>query len=184
MSNEYKVNVFIEIAKNSHIKYEYDKEKKALICDRILHTPFKYQFNYGFIPETLSNDGDPIDAVVVMEDELVPGCYIDCKILGCLETRDDAGDDPKLILCPTSKVDPRYKNINDLSDLDDLTLEKIKYFFSHYKDLENKAVHVGKFVDRIEAIVIYELSRTRDGNLTCFKNGNGFSMWEKHEGHN
>ena len=74
MTVENKVSVFIEIAKNSHIKYEYDKDKKALVCDRVLHTPFNYQFNYGFIPVTLSDDGDPHDAVVVMEDAVVPGC--------------------------------------------------------------------------------------------------------------
>ena len=106
------VNVFIEIAKNSHIKYEYDKELKALICDRILHTPFKYDFNYGFIPNTLSEDGDPLDVVVIMDEELVPGCYIKCKILGLLETRDDQGIDPKLIMCPINKVDPKYKLYN------------------------------------------------------------------------
>jgi len=148
-------NVFIEIAKNSHIKYEYDKEKKALFCDRVLHTPFKYQFNYGFIPDTLSQDGDPIDVVVIMEDELVPGCYIECKFIGYLETKDDAGIDPKLIMCPCKKVDPTYSEINSIHDLPAMTLEKIKYFFTHYKDLENKKVTVGQFKSKEEAIQIY-----------------------------
>lgn len=150
------VNVFIEIAKGSHIKYEYDKQRKALVCDRILHTPFKYEFNYGFIPDTLSLDGDPIDAVIIMDDELIPGCYIDCKIIGFLETEDDAGVDPKLIMCPSTKVDPKYVGINDICDLPKMTLEKIKYFFSHYKDLENKHVSVGDFNCRQEAIEIYQ----------------------------
>jgi inorganic pyrophosphatase len=152
------IDVFIEIAKNSHIKYEYDKEKKALICDRVLHTPFKYQFNYGFIEDTLSPDGDPIDAVVVMDDELVPGCYIKCKFIGYLETEDDAGVDPKLIMCPCEKVDPTYSNINDIEDLPKMTLDKIKYFFTHYKDLENKKVQVGQFKGKEEAIKIYKNS--------------------------
>jgi inorganic pyrophosphatase len=151
-------DVFIEISRNSHIKYEYDKDKKMLKCDRVLHTPFKYLFNYGFIPDTLSPDGDPLDVVVLMDDELVPGCFISCKFLGCLETSDDQGVDPKLIMCPTSKVDPTYSSINDISDIPDLTLEKIKYFFSHYKDLENKKVTVGRLLNKEEAIKVYEQS--------------------------
>ncbi len=120
------VDVFIEIAKNSHIKYEYDKERKALVCDRILHTPLNYQFNYGFIPNTLSEDGDPIDAVVVMEDELVPGCYINCKIIGVLETKDDAGVDPKLILLPSDKIDPAWPANDNINKLSKWTKDKIK----------------------------------------------------------
>ena len=103
------IDVFIEISKNSHIKYEYDHNKKALRCDRLLHTPLKYIFNYGFIPNTLSGDGDPLDVIVLMEDELIPGCYIKCKILGCLDTSDDEGHDPKIIACPIDKIAPSYK---------------------------------------------------------------------------
>ena len=152
------VLVFIEIAKNSNIKYEYDKEKQALICDRILYTPFRYIFNYGFIPNTLSLDNDPIDAVIIMDNELVPGCYIKCKIIGCLETTDSEGIDPKLILCPIEKVDPTYSNINDITDLSSFMLEQIKYFFSHYKDLENKKVTIGNFLPKNESIQIYNNS--------------------------
>ena len=148
--------VFIEISKNSHIKYEYNKETKTLVCDRILHTPFKYQFNYGFIPNTLSDDDDPLDVVVVMDDELVPGCKIECKFIGYLETEDDAGVDPKIIMCPCKKVDPTYCSINEIDDLPKMTLDKIKYFFTHYKDLENKKVVVGNFKTREEAIQIYK----------------------------
>jgi inorganic pyrophosphatase len=155
-NREFTEHVFIEIAKNSHIKYEYDKEKKVLLCDRVLHTPFKYQFNYGFIPNTLSLDGDPLDVVVVMDDELIPGCQIECKFIGYLETEDDAGVDPKIIMCPCKKVDPTYCSINEIDDLPKMTLEKIKYFFTHYKDLENKKVVVGNFKTREEAIQIYK----------------------------
>ena len=152
------INVFIEISKGSHIKYEYDPEKGALICDRILHTPFKYSFNYGFVPNTLSEDGDPLDVVVLMDDELVPGCYIKCKILGYLATSDDEGNDPKLIACPIDKVSPTSKGINNISDIDSFTLSKIKYFFEHYKDLENKKVSVGLFYNSSYAENIYEKS--------------------------
>jgi inorganic pyrophosphatase len=163
------VDVFIEIAKNSHIKYEYDKERKALVCDRILHTPLNYQFNYGFIPNTLSEDGDPIDAVVVMEDEIVPGCYINCKIIGVLETKDDAGVDPKLILLPSDKIDPVWAAYDNINELSKSTKDKIKYFFQHYKDLENKKVEIGEFKDREAAIKLYKESIERYNNFTLLK---------------
>jgi inorganic pyrophosphatase len=154
------IDVFIEIAKNSHIKYEYKPELNSLVCDRILHTPFKYDFNYGFIPNTMSLDGDPLDVVVVMEDELIPGCYIKCKFLGVLETQDDNGIDPKIIMCPCKNVDPRYNDLINIKDLPILTREKIHYFFSHYKDLENKKVIVGNWLGKEEAIKIYLSSLT------------------------
>ncbi len=156
-SNQKIVEVFIEISKNSRIKYEYDKERNALVCDRVLHTPFSYNFNYGFIPNTLSEDGDPIDVVVLMDDELVPGSYIKCIILGCLETSDDKGDDPKLIACPCSKVDPTY-TFSDIADVSPHTIEKIRYFFQHYKDLENKNVNVGNFLNSEQAYQILNKS--------------------------
>ena len=155
------VDVFVEISKNSHIKYEYDTETKMLICDRILHTPLKYHFNYGFIPNTLSLDGDPLDVVILMDDELVPGCSIKCKILGCLETQDDHGDDPKIIMCPSKKIDPSYSRFKNITDISQHTLDKIKYFFLHYKDLENKTVIVGNFLHKKKAIDIYQKSRLR-----------------------
>jgi inorganic pyrophosphatase len=161
LDSEFTIDVFIEIAKNSHIKYEYDTERKALICDRILHTPFMYQFNYGFIPNTLSEDGDPIDVVVIMEDELIPGCYINCKLLGYLETKDDHGVDPKLIMCPSKKIDPTYSSYRNIFDINSSTREKIKYFFTHYKDLENKKVEIGNFKNKYEAIDIYNESVNR-----------------------
>ena len=161
MESEYIVEVFIEISKNGHIKYEYNKEQKLLVCDRILHTPFKYPFNYGFIPNTMSEDNDPIDVVVVLEDELIPGCLIKCKLLGYLETQDDEGNDPKLIMCPCAKVNPSQKLINNVFDLDQHTLSKIKYFFTHYKDLENKIVHVGEYKNKAEAIEILTQSFLR-----------------------
>lgn len=149
------VEVFVEISKGSNIKYEFDKKKNVLVCDRILYTPFRYIFNYGFVPNTLSLDSDPIDAVIIMDESLVPGCLIKCKIIGCLETSDSEGDDPKLILCPIDKIDPRAKDINDLIDLPSMLMEQIKYFFTHYKDLENKLVDIRNFVSKDKAIEIY-----------------------------
>jgi inorganic pyrophosphatase len=152
--------VFIEISKGSHIKYEYDEARKILICDRILHTPFKYEFNYGFIPKTLSDDGDPLDVIVVMNDSLVPGSLIKCKFLGMLDTTDDKGGDPKIIMSPCDEVDPLSRELHDLNDLNEVTLQRIKYFFQHYKDLENKKVCVGEFRDKSDAIETYHKSKT------------------------
>ena len=169
-NNETVVDVFIEISKGSNIKYEFDKEKNALICDRILYTPFRYIFNYGFIPKTLSLDSDPIDAVVIMDDSIVPGCHIKCKIVGCLETSDAEGIDPKLLLCPIDKIDPKSKNINDIEDLSNFTLDQIKYFFSHYKDLENKEVIIGNFLSKNKAVEIYNESIINYNNFITEKN--------------
>jgi len=155
METELSVDVFIEIAKGSHIKYEYDNKREALICDRILHTPFKYEFNYGFIPETLSPDGDTLDVVVIMDDELIPGSYINCKFLGYLETEDDHGVDPKILMCPSNKIDPTYSSIADIYYISAHTIDKIKYFFQHYKDLEKKQVKVGQVFGKSEAVTIY-----------------------------
>jgi inorganic pyrophosphatase len=160
------VDVIIEISKNSHIKYEYDKERNIIKCDRILHTPMKYPFNYGFIPNTLSEDGDPLDVVVLMDDELVPGCIIRCKILGYLDTKDDEGNDPKLIVCPIEKVDPMWKGVYNLFNIYEnanefITLMRVKYFFQHYKDLENKKVYIGDFHNKDDALKVYQESILR-----------------------
>jgi inorganic pyrophosphatase len=158
---DFSLEVFIEIAKGSHVKYEYDKKKKALVCDRILRTPFRYTFNYGFIPNTLSEDGDPLDVVVIMDDELIPGCYINCSLVGVLETKDDAGVDPKLIMVPSAKVDPSYISYINMSDVGPSIRDKIRYFFTHYKDLEGKKVEVGMFRGKNDAITIYNQSVSR-----------------------
>ena len=156
--DDLEVDVFIEISKNSNIKYEFDHKTNTLICDRVLHTPFKYIFNYGFIQNTLSLDSDPLDVVVLMEDSLVPGCIIRCKFLGVLETTDDDGQDPKIIMCPSNKIDPTYSQMKNIADIPQHTLDKIKYFFTHYKDLEKKQVTIGNFLDKKDAIHIYKKS--------------------------
>ena len=132
------VLVYVEISKNTNIKYEFDKDLNALICDRILFTPFMFPFNYGFIPNTLSGDGDPLDAIVYMSESLVPGSYIKCRIIGALETEDEKGNDTKIILVPINKVSPHESNIKKIDDLPEIFIEKIIYFYTHYKDLEKK----------------------------------------------
>jgi inorganic pyrophosphatase len=96
-----------------------------------------------------------------MEDELMPGCYVNCRLLGLLETKDDSGVDPKLIMCPSKKIDPSYTNYKNIYDINSSTKEKIKYFFTHYKDLENKKVEIGEFKNKEEAFNVYRESVKR-----------------------
>jgi inorganic pyrophosphatase len=156
--DDLEVDVHIEISKNSRIKYEFDHETNMLVCSRVLHTPFEYFFNYGFIPNTLSKDNDPLDVVIIMEDELLPNSLIRCRFLGCLETTDDEGIDPKIIMCPIKKISPLYESLQNIHNIPQHILDKIKYFFSHYKDLENKNVLIGNFLDKYDAIQIYQES--------------------------
>jgi inorganic pyrophosphatase len=157
ITNQQIVRVQIEIARASNVKYEIDHETHELICDRFLHGPFAYPFNYGFICNTLGGDGDPLDAVVVCNRPLVPSCYIKCKIIGALITEDEKGRDEKIILVPDEKIDPYNKTINSYEDLDSHTLDEIKYFFTHYKDLETgKFINVGDFIGPEQATKIYE----------------------------
>lgn len=153
------VSVQIEIPSGQTVKYEIDHETHQLKCDRFLHVPFAYPFNYGYILNTLGGDGDPLDAVVICKPSLYPTSLIKCRIIGALITSDENGQDEKILLVPDIKVDPYSKHINTYTDLDQHTLDEIKYFFTHYKDLEvNKHVTVNGFVSPEEAMKIYEKS--------------------------
>jgi len=151
--------VYVEISKGTNIKYEYDHQLNALICDRVLYTPFMFPFNYGFIPDTLSGDGDPLDALIYMDEPLVPGSYIKCRIIGALETIDDKGNDTKIIMVPSKKVSPHENNIEKIEDLPHMFIEKVTYFYKHYKDLENKKVTIGKILNKQEATEIFIKSK-------------------------
>jgi len=152
------VPVQIEIPYGNNVKYEIDHKTNQLICDRFLHGPFAYPFNYGYIANTLGGDGDPLDAVVLCKRTLLPTCVIMCKIIGALITSDENGRDEKILLVPSDKVDPYNKHIRNYTDLDSHTLDEIKYFFEHYKDLEKgKFIKVESFVDRQTACKIYDL---------------------------
>ena len=131
------VNVIIEIPMNSEpVKYEVDKASGAIFVDRVLTTPMRYPCNYGYIPHTLSGDGDPADVLVVMPLPLVPGCVIRCRPVGMLKMTDEAGADTKIIAVPVSKVFPAYDNVRTIDDLPEQMRERIQHFFEHYKDLE------------------------------------------------
>ena len=130
-------NVVIEIPMNSEpVKYEVDKASGAIFVDRVLTTPMRYPCNYGYIPHTLSGDGDPADVLVIMPMPLIPGSVIRCRAVGMLNMIDEAGDDQKIIAVPISKVFPGNDNIADVGDVPELTLARIAHFFEHYKDLE------------------------------------------------
>ena len=138
------VNVIIEVPMGGDpVKYEFDKDAGAIIVDRMLHTPMFYPCNYGFIPHTLADDGDPTDVLVVCQMPLVPGCVIAVRPVGVLRMEDDGGIDEKVLAVPVTKLNPYYKNIQEHTDLPQILLDQIKHFFEHYKDLEpNKWVKV------------------------------------------
>ena len=130
-------NVVIEIPMNSEpVKYEVDKETGAIFVDRVLTTPMRYPCNYGYVPRTLSGDGDPVDVLVVIPLPLLPGCVIRCRPIGMLAMRDDAGEDTKVIAVPLDEVFSEYRNVREVGDLRELARERIVHFFEHYKDLE------------------------------------------------
>lgn len=131
------VNVVIEVSANSNVKYEMDKESGALFVDRFLHTPMFYPANYGFLPHTLADDGDPLDALVLTRWKLTEGSVIKCRPIGVLLMEDEKGMDEKMICVPAKKLDKSYENINDISDIPEQLLLEIKHFFEHYKDLES-----------------------------------------------
>ncbi|MGE5502552.1 MAG: inorganic diphosphatase [Ignavibacteriales bacterium] len=131
------VNVIIEVPIGGEpIKYELDKEAGALVVDRFLYTAMRYPGNYGFIPHTLSLDGDPCDVIVANTRAIVPGAVMSCRIVGVLVMEDEAGGDEKLIAVPSSRLTQRYDHVADYTDLPAITLAQIEHFFSHYKDLE------------------------------------------------
>jgi len=129
------VNVFVEIPKDSNIKYELDKDSGAIFVDRFLYTAMSYPFNYGFIPGTLADDGDPIDVLVMSEYPVFPGTVIPSQIIGMLEMEDEEGIDTKILAVPTMKIDPDY-GVFTLETVPDSMKNKIKHFFENYKTLE------------------------------------------------
>lgn len=141
--NPDKINAIIEIPFGSNMKYEVDKDSGALVADRIMHSAMFYPANYGFVPNTLADDGDPADVLILTEYPLVAGCVVKCRLIGVLVMEDESGQDEKLLAVPVSKVDPTYENIKSYTDLPKHTLDRLKNFFETYKMLEpNKWVKV------------------------------------------
>jgi len=130
------VNVFIEIPKDSNIKYEVDKDSGVLFVDRFLYTAMSYPFNYGFVPNTLADDGDALDVLVMSEHAVLPGTVIPAVVIGMLEMEDEEGIDTKVLAVPTKKVDPLFGVYQDINDVPEATKNKLKHFFENYKTLE------------------------------------------------
>ncbi len=156
------IYVVVEIPQGSNIKYEIDKESGATFVDRFLYTAMYYPFNYGFIPNTLAEDGDPTDVLVISSEPVVPGSVIRSRPIGMLEMEDEEGIDTKIIAVPVSKLDKTFDNVKTINELPEATLNKIKHFFEHYKELEpGKWVKVKSFKDVEEALKDIENSIKR-----------------------
>jgi inorganic pyrophosphatase len=131
------VNVVIEVSIGGEpIKYEMDKAAGTLVVDRFLHTPMRYPGNYGFVPHTLSQDGDPIDVLIANTRPIVPGAVINVRPIGVFKMEDDGGIDEKIVAVPVPKLTKRYAHVTNYTDLPEITLAQIEHFFAHYKDLE------------------------------------------------
>ncbi|MDH3338261.1 MAG: inorganic diphosphatase [Gammaproteobacteria bacterium] len=159
------VNVIIEVPVGGNpIKYELDKEAGTLVVDRFLYTPMSYPGNYGFVPHTLSEDGDPIDVLVCNTRQLVPGCVINVRPIGVLIMEDNAGQDEKVIAVPSHALTKRYDHVLDATDLPEITLQQIAHFFEHYKDLEpGKWVKVGNWLgaDDAKRLILEAIERAQ-----------------------
>jgi len=159
------VNVIIEVPVGGQpIKYEMDKDAGVLVVDRFLYTPMTYPGNYGFVPHTLSDDGDPIDVLVCNTRPLIPGCVINVRPIGVMLMEDNSGQDEKIIAVPTHALTKRYDNVKDYDDLPDITLKQIEHFFEHYKDLEpGKWVKIGGWqnVDTAKTLILEAVERAK-----------------------
>lgn len=146
------VKIFVEIPKGSHNKYERDESTGQIKLDRALHGPVAFPFEYGFIEGTKGEDGDPLDAVLLVSFPTFPGCIVEAEVIGYLEMEDESGVDHKVIAVPRAKLDPRWEHVKEVSDLPDFLRKEIKEFFEIYKRLEpNKWVKVKEFRSAEEA---------------------------------
>jgi inorganic pyrophosphatase len=147
------INVIIEIPAHADpIKYEVDKDSGAVFVDRFMATAMHYPCNYGYVPSTLSEDGDPVDVLVPTPFPLIPGSVIKCRPVGVLNMTDESGVDAKVIAVPVTKLTPIYKDVEEATDLPPLLLQQISHFFEHYKDLEpGKWVKVDGWADAAAA---------------------------------
>jgi len=159
------INVVIEVPVGGEpIKYEMDKASGALIVDRFLYTAMRYPGNYGFVPHTLSSDGDPIDVLVCNTRAIFPGAVINCRPVGVLVMEDDGGADEKIIAVPSNKLTKRYEAVKTYTDLPKISIEQIEHFFAHYKDLEPGKwvkIHHWGHVDEARELILKALERAK-----------------------
>jgi inorganic pyrophosphatase len=159
------LNVITEVPLGGEpIKYEIDKASGALFVDRFLYTPMRYPGNYGFVPHTLCGDGDPLDVIVMNTRPLVPGAVVRCRPVGILFMEDDGGQDEKIMAVPVHKLTRVYDSVRDVADLPEIQVEKVKHFFTHYKDLEPgkwaKISHIGG-VDDARRVIGESIDRAK-----------------------
>ena len=147
------INVIIEIPAHSDpVKYEVDKKSGAMFVDRFMNTAMHYPCNYGYVPHTLSDDGDPVDVLVLTPVPLITGAVVRCRPVGVLKMTDESGDDAKILAVPVDKLSTMYRKVKDFRDLPESVLDQIAHFFEHYKDLdEGKWVRVGGWAGIEEA---------------------------------
>jgi inorganic pyrophosphatase len=159
------VNVVVEVPVGGEpIKYEMDKASGTLVVDRFLYTSMRYPGNYGFIPHTLSDDGDPCDVLIANQRGIVPGAVMAVRPVGVLKMQDEGGGDEKIIAVPVPRLTRRYESIHTYTDLPDITLQQIEHFFQHYKDLETtKWVKVLGWGDAVEArrLIVEAIERAK-----------------------
>ena len=160
------LNVLIEVPIGGEpVKYEFDKASGALFVDRFLHTPMRYPANYGFIPHTLGDDGDPLDIIVVGQVPVVPASVISCRPIGVLVMTDEKGGDEKILAVPADDLYPFYRGVRTYTDLPAILYEQVAHFFAHYKDLEQgKWVTVAKWEGpaRAEELIVQAIDRYPD----------------------
>ena len=152
------VNVIVEVPVGTEpVKYEMDKESGALFVDRIMHTSMRYPCNYGFIPHTLADDGDPVDVLIANHTPIMPGAVVRCRPIGVLVMEDEAGMDEKLLMVPVDELNPWYAKVSTFEELPQLFLDRVSHFFQHYKDLEEgKWVKITGWEDENRAAELVE----------------------------
>ena len=153
------INAVVEIPRGSHNKYEYDEELDVIRLDRVLHSPLYYPADYGFVPETRSEDGDHLDVLVIMTGSVFPGCMLSARPIGVLDMEDEEGRDWKIVA--VAEKDPRQTKIQSIDDLDEQFKNEIKHFFEQYKMLENKWVKVNGWMGKEDAFRIIKESQNR-----------------------
>lgn len=159
MAGEGDVEVLVEVPMGSRNKYEFDEERNAFVLDRMLFSAVHYPGDYGYIPGTLARDGDALDALVVLGEPTFPGCRIRGRVVGVLDMADEKGPDEKVLCVPDT--DPRWRHIEELTDVPEHLLDEISHFFAIYKDLERKHVEVHGWHGRAEALEVIEDCRRR-----------------------
>jgi inorganic pyrophosphatase len=159
MSEDEQLHCFVEIPKGSRNKYEWDEELQAIKLDRFLFSSVVYPSDYGFIPETCGEDGDPLDALVLVSEPTFPGCLIPVDVVALFRMEDDKGQDDKIICVPDH--DPNWEGVDDMEDVPRQLRVEIEHFFSIYKQPEGKAVEIGGWYDRADALKVLEQARER-----------------------